>query len=380
MGRLQKEIEFPLFTVGLIPDSKGKPFNFTRELGMSMARNSNFALQSGILQPPIRYDHPAFGATDKENHGTFKRFEFRDNSLFAYATNWSERLQADKAREARIAYSGECVEDLEYPDGNGTMKKLGPCVVGMAILGGDRPAFKNLKPLTKFEFAEGVSDVDAFEIVAELRKSGLIAETVEGTHFFGEVTNDSRRFFSEQHGTENDMDEKEFQKRLEENDAKWDKRFSEFVKTTEAKVQSFSDESQRIGKINAFCETVRTEKPIGKLALERLREAMKNPTEETVRAFVESLPAFLAPNGKAEEKAAGDKKDRDGDDKSEPEALAKVRPRTFSDPHDPAIMPAVLAFGEFKPEAFKGIESDTRAKIEKTAQYVRARDLGATAN
>lgn len=379
MARLQKEIEFPLFHVGWATDINGERVNFTPELLREMARNSNYVVAADILQPPIKYSHPAFGAPDKENHGTMKRYEFRGNSLFAYGTNWSERIQADKAREAILAYSGEFKATHDYPDPNtGTMRKIGPTVVGLGILGSERPAIWNLKPISKFEFSEEVSPIDAFETIAELRKSGLIAETVEGTHFFGEVTNDSRRFFSEQHGTENDMDEKEFQKRLEENDAKWDKRFSEFVKTTEAKVQSFSEESQRIGKINAFCETVRTEKPIGKLALERLREALRTPTEETVRSFVESLPAFLAPNGKAEENAAGEKKDQDGSDKSEPEALAKVRPRTFADPHDPAIMPAVLAFGEFKPEAFKGIEGDTQAKIGVVARYVRERDMGAT--
>ena len=378
---LAKEIEFPLFHLGTVPDSKGVPVTFTPELLREMEKNSTFVSQAGILHAPVKYDHPAYGAPDKENHGKMIRYQVRNNTLFAVGTNWSDRVQADKREEKRIAYSPEFVSEFEYPDPvTGTMKKIGPTVVGLSLLGSDRPAIKNLKPFSSFEFGEAIGPADEFMIRQELRSAGYVSEYCDGTHFYAEVENDARRF-SERSDSEDDMDEKDFKRLLEENDKKWEDRFTKFEKQTDERVKSFSEEGKRVEKIRAFCETVNKEKPIGKLALDRLQEALTNPTEETVRAFAESLPAFIMPGGVAGEKKTGaDGKVIEDDDPDEPKALASVRPKHFSDrsKHETLLAQATDDLQKIKPKLFSEAKATTvDARLGVLKQYVIEREAEA---
>lgn len=376
MTRLQKEIEFPLFHLGTVPDSTGKPVTFTPGLLREMERNSNFVARAGILQAPVKYDHPAFGAPDKENHGKMVRYQVRNNSLFAVGTNWSERLQQDKAREARIAYSPEFVSEFTYidPTTNQTVK-LGPTVVGLAMLGGDRPAIKNLRPVSQFEFGENVGPADAFLMREELQNSGMLSEYCEDARYFAEVTNDARRFFSE-HKDEENMDDKEVQRLLAEQDKKWSDRFEIFQKETEKKVHSFSEESKRVAKVDGLVAKLKDEKPIGQIALDAYRVALLEPTEANVQAFAEKLPAFIAPGGMA---GAGDNA---GDDEptAEPKALASVRVKHFSDrsKYEVLLSQATADLAKMKPKLFSEAKATTvEQRLAVTKQYVVEREAAA---
>lgn len=394
---LAKEIEFPLFHLGTVPDSTGTPVTFTAELLREMARNSNFVTQSGILHAPIKYDHPAAGTPDKENHGKMVRYEFRGNSLFAVGTNWSDRVKADKAAEKRIAYSGEFVPKFSYPDPTtGKTVELGPTVVGLALLGSDRPAFKNLKPFSSFEFGEAISPVDAYETRQELRSAGLVSEYCDGTHFYAEVENDARRFSERQEQT---MTDAEIQAAIAAGvkanidaavAAAIAPAVASAVKPLQDQIKSFSETSKRQGEVHAFCETVRTtKKTLNKLSLDRLEknillhEDMTPALDKEVRAFVEGLSEVILPGGMAGKKkdAGTDVDENGGEDEDEPPALAKVRSKHFSEVDDARsqqiVDEALTAFSEYKPDAFKGIESDPQAQIVKLQSYVKQRDTAA---
>lgn len=379
--------------------TNGKKVFFTPELLREMERNSNFVVQAGILQPPVRYDHPAFGAPDKENHGKLVRYEVRGNSLFAAGTNWSERLQEDKAREAVLAYSGEFVDELEYPDPKtGTMRKLGPTVVGMAILGDTRPSMKNLMPLSKFEFSDEsgaeVDPIDQHITRTELQKSGLLSDYVDGTHFFGEVVNDASRFFSEEKPKEQTMTDAEIQALVASaSKTAADAAVAAAVAPLQAKIteqatqiaaqktafdtqiNAMSEASKRKTEAHAFCEKVFENKVTNVLFRERAEDILADASFSEsqlvkVRGLIEAAPAGMVEAGR---------KGGNGNDKittEEPDALADLKVKHFSDidAHEAKIHAGIVAFGEFKPDAFKGVEKNTAAQIEIVRKHVVARD------
>ncbi len=390
---LQKEIEFPLFYRGLEYDSEGKPVIFTDDDLRMAEKNGNFVIQSGILYPPVKYDHPAFGAPDKDNHGRTVRYTYRDGALYQTVTNWSDRIVADKKREAKIAYSGEMrTTPFSYFDPISKSRKTlkGPVPVGLAILGDVRPAIKNLKPFTSFEFSESVSPADAWETRESLRKSGLVAEDCSATqhdsettvHFFGEVENDASRFFEEQ--KEQTMTDAEIQALV----ASTTKAAVEAataplnakIKEQDDKISSFSETSARAADVKTFCESVQADKPrLTKLGLGHLSTILNHPAvakaadlDKEIRAFVEGLSPIVLPGARKE----GDDTDKGGGADDEPEPLAKARPKHFSDitANQDIVDGAIAAFGEYKPDAFKGIENNPAAQLQKVRSYVISRD------
>jgi hypothetical protein len=381
---LAKEIEFPLFHLGTVPDSTGTPVKFTPELLREMARNSNFVTQAGILHAPIKYDHPAHGAADKENHGKMVRYEVRGNSLFAVGTNWSDRVKADKAEEKRIAYSGEFVNEFSYPDpASGKMVKLGPTVVGLALLGSDRPAFKNLKPFSAFEFSEEISPVDAHETRQELRSAGLLSEYCDGTHFYAEVENDARRFSERQEQT---MTDAEIQAAIAAGVAPLKTANDTLVasnKELSDQLRQFTETSARKTAAHEFTESLKTDKKyLGKIPTEMLEDILADPTMPApvatkVKAFCAALPAFIAPGG-----VAGKKADADGDDDDvdEPKNLAALRPKHFAErsKYELMLVAGTDELQTIKPKLFSEAKATTvEARLAVTKQYVIEREAAA---
>jgi hypothetical protein len=377
---LAKEIEFPLFHRGLHTSNDGSKVVFTEEKLRQMERNSNFITRAGLLHAPIKYDHPAYGAGDKENHGKMVRYEYRNGSLHAIGTNWSDRIVEDKKRGARIAYSGEYVEDFQYPDPNtGKSISIGPAVVGLAVLGSTRPAIKALKPFEQFEFAEGESRAEVFATLEELRKSGLVAEDCEGTKFFGEVENDVRRF-AEEEKTMPELTAADVARIVADEGAKIradiDTKISKMASETESKIKEMSEESAEKRKRTELADSLDKEIPLGKIPAQRRREAILNPTFETVRSFAESVGSVLLP---ADEAGKGKGADGEGDGKDEPKALAALKPRHFSEmsgDNEKLVLAGLQAVRESEPDFFKGIESNQIAQIDRLHSRIRLRDLG----
>ena len=364
---------------------------FTPELLRQMERNSNFVARAGILQAPVKYDHPAFGAPDKENHGKLVRYEVRNNSLFTAGTNWSERLQADKAREARLAYSPEFVAEFSYPDPiSGKMVTLGPTVVGLAILGGDRPAIKNLKPLAQFEFGENVGPADEFLMREELRAAGMVSEYVDGQHYFGEVENDARRFFSESQ-KEHTMTDQEIKDAIAAGvkagvAAELNTAVAAAVAPLQQQIKSFSETSKREGVVRAFCEAVKTTKPslntlsLGRLEKILLHSDMTDPLAEEVKAFVESLSAVIVPAGRGKGKEADVDVDEEQQNFEEPPNLARIRPSHFADrsKNETLLAAAITDLEKAKPKLFSEAKAVTlEQKLAVTKQYVVEREAAA---
>jgi hypothetical protein len=386
---LQKEIEFPLFHLGTETSSNGKKVEFTPAVLREMERNSNFVAQAGILTAPIKYDHPAFGARDKDNHGRLARYEVRGNSLFAVGTDWSDRIVADKRDGKKIAYSAEFFDEFEFTDPTtGKRVKLGPTVCGLAILGADRPAIKNLKPFSTFEFAEGVHVVDAYETRQELQKAGLVAETVEGTHFFGEVENDSRRFAERDEETA--MTSDELLKIGEMLQTKLDAAVAPIkadIAGVKASVNQFSEQGKRDTEAHAFCEELKTKRektgPLPPAAVARLKDALTDPettpgVAAKIRVFAESIPALFVERGTSENEATGD----DAAAKAMPN-VAKLKIRTFSESerrdvgNQNLIADSIDELRAAKPELFKEAKT-MEQEIAVVQQYVAKRD-GASA-
>lgn len=383
---LAKEIEFPLFHLGTYTSQSGAKVTFTDAMLRQMERNGNFLVRSRILQAPVKYDHPAFGAADKENHGRLVGYRYANGTLHAIGTNWSDKLVKDVEREARIAYSGEFADNFEYPDPSSRkMVKIdGPAPIGLAILGAERPAIKNLKPLSEFQFGEEINAADAWLAREELQKAGLLAEDFDGRYFFAEVTNDATRFFSESR-TEDGMDEAAIQRLLDAQATKLQQGFDQQIKALkdeqDKKIQSFSEQAKQTEKVIAFCETASKEKPFGKLFHDTLRKEMleATPTEaERIQRIITALPATAPPFKMAEKKKERDGGEPDDDNGEEPKALMVLRAKHFTDRENPAnqqkIVDGINAFAELKPDAFKGIENDPVAQTQKLLTYINARD------
>lgn len=385
---LKKTIEFPLFHVGQFTAMDGAKVPITEALLRQAEKNSNFILKSRILQAPIGYDHPA---KSSDAHGTLVGTRYHNGVLYAQGSDWSDTLVADVKAMKKLAYSGELDPNFTYPDGTGKMVALGPAVVGMAILGSRRPAIKNLKPLSDFEFSEGTSPADAFETREELRSAGLVSQHVDGQHFFGEVENDATRFFSETRTEEQtpmtEAEKQEMQNAINAGIAAAVAPLKQANEDLKSQIQNFSEESKRVAKVDGLVDKLKKEKPIGQIALDAYRVALLDPSEANVQAFAEKLPAFIAPGGiagKTKEKPGNGDGGEADDDGEEPKALAAIRPKHFAEIDDPRnqqlIDNALTAFAEFKPEALKGVEQNPLAQMERLRTYVTQRDTGSASN
>lgn len=386
------EIDIPVYTYGKYRAQDGTVENFTADHMRTLVRNTNFVIKSKAFIPTlgyVGYDHPVFGKVkDTDAHGHIVGAKFEDGVVSLRVRPVKDRdgrmrLIEDAKAGRRPHVSGEHSHSFSFVDGGGKTVSVGPTILGLAALGSERPALKNPKitPLSEIEFPEDVSPADAYAARENLRRSGVVAQTFcEGVFAFSEIRIDPHSFADE----ENEMDEKDIARivadAVKANDEKWDKRFSDFEKKTADTVKSFSEEGKRKEKILKFCETLNEEKPLGKIALARLEEALINPTEETVRTFAESLPAFIAPGGVAgkAKKTTDADTDEDEDDGDEPKAIAKLRPKHFSDmdANEEMIAAGVKAFGEWKPDALKDAKT-TMAKVAVVKAHIVSREAGA---
>lgn len=170
----------------------------------------------------------------------------------------------------------------------------------------------------------------------------------------------------------------EFQRMLDAQAASLKAGFDAQLKAVEDKtastIKAMSETEAAKQKTLGKVALIVTEKKLSKISAAKLEEAALNPTVETVLAFGETLSAIVLPGRAKVDDSSSRAKDDDGD---EPEALAKLRPKHFSDPleHGDVLEAGLLAFGEFKPDAFKGIEENPAAQLDRLRSYVTARDV-----
>jgi hypothetical protein len=383
---LQKEIELPLFRRGIVTDSRGTKVHFTEALLRQLERNTNRVIADRLLQAPIKlaYDHPVAG-TNKEAHGVLSRARYDNGTLYISGTNWSDTLVKDVKRGARLSYSGEFTDDFTFPDPvSGNTVSLGPAVVGLAIQGADRPAFKGLLPLNQIEFAEGTTAYEMYETREELRKAGLVAEHVEGTHYFGEVENTGRFFEEEQ---ETAMDEKDL------------KAIGDMIKTTVAaavapletkiadtqkSVSQFSEQGKRDSKAHQFCEEFKSKRQktappppaLMAQAEDLLSDSEVTPGVYTkITMLMEKIPAAIVGGTTEGEGGGGGVEEIPG-----AKSLPKLRKHHFSErtPENSNLIDGALTeLKAAKPELFAAAKT-VEAEIAITRDFVARRDNGAT--
>lgn len=364
-------VELPIFHLGTYTAQNGTPVTFTQELLRQMERNTNLVIRTSKFQPPVGYDHPA--ARDTSAHGFISGVRYDNGKLIATLDGTSEQLRADAKNFKRLTYSPEFHDDFSFVH-EGKPVKVGPTVIGLAMLGAQRGAIKNsaMVPLSEVAFGENVSDVEALLLREDLRAMGYVGEYVADGKFFGEVENDTSRFFEEQENAMtadelkaiNDTINAGIKAAVEPLNAK--------IESQGATIKQFGEEAKTRAKVTELVETIGTEKKLSKISRTRLEEALMTPTTDTVRAFAESIsPVVLPGTAKKDDDTKGET--------DEPAALAAVRPKHFSDPneHGDVLEAGLIAFGEFKPEAFKGIESNPSEQLAKLRGYITTRDTAA---
>lgn len=379
-----REIELPLFHLGKYRAQDGTDVVFTTDMLRAMERNTNLAIRAGKFQPPIGYDHPA--AKDTNAHGFIKAVRYDNGKLIAKLAGTSEQLRKDAASFRRLTYSPEFHPKFSFVH-DGKPVELGPTVVGLAMLGAQRGAIKNsqMVPLSEVQFGENVDGVEALLLRQDLREMGYVGEYEVDGKMFGEVENDVRRFAETE--TETTMTDAEIKALVDGAVKTATAPLVAQIATQEQTIKSFSERSANETEVKEFCEKVQKNPRLTVLGVDRLKAILtheavvKNPDLNTnIRAFVEGISPAVMPKGVAGADKGKGKETPDDDEPDEPEALAKIRIRHFgerSDPkHEALLDAAVIAFGEFKPEAFKGIENNPDAQLQRVATYVRRRDLG----
>jgi len=385
----EKTIRIPVYTYGKYRAQDGTYEEFTDEKMRTLAKNTNFVIASKAFIPTfgyVGYDHPVFGKVkDTDAHGHIKNAVFENGVLsldvLPIADKSGRARLIDDAKAGRRPHvSGEHSNAFSFVDEHGRTVNVGPTVLGLAALGTERPALKNPKivPLSEIPFPETVSPADAFAAREQLRKSGLVAQTFsEDVLVFSEIAlsqdvDDSRQ---EQPMTPEELNQIKGMIGDLKTELKGEITTQvAAVKTETANtIKAMSEGEQNKAKIREKVALIVTEKKLGKIAAGKLEEAALDPTTEKVLAFGETLSAVILPGKPATEKKEGD----DGEGGDEPEALAKLRPKLFADPitNGDVLDAGLVAFSEFKPGAFKGIESDPSAQLEKLRAYVTARDV-----
>lgn len=379
---LDKEIEFPLFHLGTYTSQDGSKVTFTEELLQQLERNTNLVLQHKAMQAPVAYDHPATGSAA---HGVLTGARYANGVLHVKGTKWSDELVKDAKSFKRLTYSGEYQPKFSFVQ-DGKPIEVGPTVVGVAMLGAKRAAIKNpaMKPLSAFEFGEGVDALHAWIVRQELGAAGLVAADYDGKLFFGEVENDARRFMFEEEKKEHQMTDAEITALVTGQVAPL-KVELEAAKATIAKqdetIKNFGESTTRAADAKAYVGKLVDEKPLGKLATERLEDILADPTVPTavvtkIKAFAEALPATVVGGGRAK-KNANAATDPDDDDTDEPKALAAVKPKHFADidANESIIDAGIVALSEHEPK----LKLDTKKpdeQIKALRAYVTKRDIG----
>lgn len=381
---MSKTVRIPVYTYGKYRAQDGTYEEFTDAKMRELVKNTNYVINSKAFIPAfgyVGYDHPVFGkVNDTDAHGHIKAAHYEDGVVSLEVLPIADRsgrvrLLEDAKAGRRPHVSGEHHNAFSFVDGDKTVH-VGPTIVGLAALGVERPALKNPKivPLSELEFPDTVPAAEAYAARETLRKNGFVAQTFsEGVLVFSEVQlgKDVDDPPKEQPMTAEDK--AEFAKLLEDQRKVFEARIDEVKKDADTKITAMSEGAENKRKIETRVDTIAKEKKLGDIAKTALLTAALTPTAENVLAFGEKLSAVVLPGGSVRKEGEGG----EGGDPDEPEALANLRPRHFSDMtrHESAIAAGVKAFGEYKPDAFKGIEKNLSAQIAKTRSYVLQRDV-----
>lgn len=388
----QKAIRIPVYTYGKYRAQDGTYEDFTDEKMRALVKNTNFVIKAKPFIPTfgyVGYDHPVFGkVTDTNAHGHIVGAHYEDGVVSLDVKPIADRdgkyrLLEDAKAGRRPHVSGEHKNDFSFVDGGGRTIPVGPTILGLAALGTERPAIKNEKivPLSEIPFPETITAADAFMAREALRKSGLVSQTFsEGVLVFSEI----------QLGTDVDDTPKEQPMTAEELKLITDKMESMLaanatqikadvatqIKASEDKtattIKAMSEGEAQRQKLVARVETVVKEKKLPAIPAAKLLEAVLDPTAEKVLAFSEVLSSTVLP-GPTPKKVDGDTRT---DPTDEPAALAALRPKHFSDPIEfgEVVEAGLMAFGEYKPDALKGLESNPQAQLDKLRSYIITRD------
>lgn len=389
---MPQALEVPTFTYGTYTSLDGEDVVFTDDLMRDLVKNTNYAIAVKALTPPVGYDtinnDGTYAHRGTEAHAHVTAAKFRNGVVTLELSKPSEQFRSDVKEGRRLRVSGEFNPKFSYTDASGKKIDVGPTIVGLAALGRHRPALKNpsIVPLSDLNFGESIAPADAYATREELRKSGFVAQTLaDGKYAFSEINVDPIIFGEQEQG----MTDAEIQAAI---DAKM-KPLNEKITTLEGEntklkgdVLKFSETSKREGAAKSFCEKLATDRkataPLPVLFTEKLETILADPTLTDaqitlIKSLAESAPGAYV-GGKSKD---ADDKDADGDDKAEPKALAKLKPRDFaemsSNPDAEARIEAgIIAFGEFQKDAYKGAENNSLAQIERLRRHIEHRDLG----
>jgi hypothetical protein len=385
------EVWIPTYTYGTYRSQDGSSVTFTDDSMRALVKNTNAVIRAKAFTPTLGYDHPVAGNRNTDAHGHIKAAKYEDGvvSLLVKPIRDREgrlRLVEDARAGRRPHVSGEHVEKFSFVDGDKTVF-VGPTIVGLAALGSERPAIKNPKivPLSEIEFPDTVSVADRLLAKEELRKSGLVAQTFaeDGVYAFAEITLDPK-IFDEQ---EQPMTPEELQKiqdmitgAVTKIDEKVDAKITKLQTDVKTDITAMSEASKETAKREAWVGDLLKEKPLGKLAGERLLAVAKDPTFENVRAFAEALPASLVPSGKAGKVTQLSEGETEVvDDSDEPEALAVLRMSHFKDvdKNDALLANGLKAFSEYRPKEYAAVKDKPLAEQIAALQAHVKRSLSA---
>lgn len=403
MTATTKEIEIPLFSLGTYTPMDGEPVTFDENFLRTLEKNTNYVIAAKALQPPVGYDHPAHNVKDTDAHGHIVRTTYRNGVLFGYLANPSKKLAEDARERRRLAYSPEFHPNFKFTDA-GREIPVGPTVVGLAMLGKIRPAMKNPAhvPVAELGFSENVSAADAFMAREELRKAGLVAQTFdEGVYVFSEV-DVNPRMFSEPARQEHDMDEKDFERKMEERERKLREEFEskqqEQARQFSEKLTALQSDGARKAEVAKFFEEVTAEKPrVGKRSKEHFMAALNHPVvaanadlDRLIRSGIEALPAAIVAGGRAPENARGFS-ESDGDPEDPPPSgdenpldavtlkhldhISAPATRRGEKSNAQVVEEALVAFQEKEPGRVKGLSK--LAQLTELRKYVKHRDAAA---
>lgn len=384
----QKTIRIPVYTYGKYRAQDGTVEEFTAETMQEYVKNTNFVIQSGAFIPTVGYDHPVVGNKNTDAHGHIKGAVFENGVVKLDVLPIPDRegrlrLVEDRAAGRRPHVSGEHTHNFSFVDGGGKTVNVGRTILGLAALGSNRPAIKNplMLQCSEVQFPDAVTAADAFMAREELRKSGLVSQTLEeGVLVFSEI-----KLSTDVDDTPKELpmtaDEKAEMQRMMDAQAAtlkaaFDAQLTTQINAVKAEtantIKAMSEGEAAKRKLLDRVAVVVKEKKLPPIPAAKLEEAVLDPTAERVLAFSEVLSSTVLP-GPTPPKKEGESK---ADPTDEPAALAALRPKHFSDPIEfgEAIEAGLMAFGEYKPEALKGLENNPQGQLDRLRSYITTRD------
>jgi hypothetical protein len=385
-------LEIPTFTYGKYRALDGTEVEFTDDLMRTLEKNTNFAIAAGALTPPVGYDeideNGKYKHRSTEAHAHVTGVKFRNGVVHLALSKPSETFRNDVREGRRLRYSGEFHPDFRYTDKSGKEVRVGPTVVGLAALGRFRPALKNpsLVPLSELPFSESLSAADAWSTREELRNSGFVAQTfADGQYAFSEIEIDPNLFGEpkEQHMPMTAEEKAELAALMKTTADAATAPLLTKIAEQDAQIKKFSETSQLKTEAHAFCETFASDRKaqgvvLPKLFIQQGEKMLSDPSytpaqRADIQTLMQQAPAAMVRGGRGDDDKGGSNANPD-----EPKALSELRPKHFATREDPAsqqkIVDGLVAFSEFKPDAFKGIDGDPVAQTAKLHAYITTRD------